>query len=311
MREAQQETIPSERTRVAKLPRVGLVLLIMITFFWGIAWPIMRYVLEEIPPLTFRTYCVSFGGVVLLAVARLNGSTLKIPRDEWKPLLLASFFNVTGWHICSAYGIILLGAGRSAIVAYTMPVWAAVLSALILKERITPGIIISLALGMVGLAILIGPGFENFGSAPLGALLMLAAAIFWGAGTVAVKYTDWTMSTALLTAWQLILGGIPVVIGALMLEPGLSLNHVSPGAFFALAYILIIPVTFCQWAWFKIIDIFSATIAAIGTLATPVIGVLSSALILGERISLQEVAALLLILCALLLVMIRPQRIPH
>jgi drug/metabolite transporter (DMT)-like permease len=297
-------SIPEKRS-TPKARLRGLILLIMITVFWGVAWPIMRYVLEEIPPLTFRTYCVAFGGFALLALARLKGEKLRIPRYEWKPLLVASFFNVTGWHVCSAYGIILLGAGRSAIVAYTMPVWAVLLSALILKERITLGIIVSLTLGMIGLGILIGPGFETFGAAPLGALLMLAAAIFWGAGTVAVKYTDWTMSTALITGWQMVIGGIPVVIGALIFEPGLSLNHVSLGTILAFLYILIIPVTFCQWAWFKIIDIFPATIAAIGTLATPVIGVLSGALILGEQISIQEVAALLLILCALMLVLIK------
>ena len=121
-----------------------------------------------------------------------------------------------------------------------------------------------------------------------------------------MKYFHWKMSTALLSGWQMILGGIPVVIGALVLEPVNVIFHLSPQSAWAVVYVILLPIIFCQWAWFKVISMFPATVAAIGTLIIPVIGVFSSALVLGEPIGFQEIAALFLVLTAMAMVMIRP-----
>ncbi|MFH0811793.1 MAG: DMT family transporter [Pseudomonadota bacterium] len=304
----QEPSLPVIKKRTdEKLSGLGLLLLVAISFFWGIAWPIMKIALQEIPPLTFRTIGVVFGGFGIILLARLNGLILRIPRRELRPLLVVSLLNVTGWHICSIYGIILMGAGRAAIVAYTMPVWAVIFSCFMLKERMTPGIIIGLILGMGGLALLVGPEVKSLGSAPLGALLMLAAAIFWAAGTVGIKYFRWSMSVALLTGWQLILGGIPIVVGAIILEPVTSILHLSMRGSLATIYIVLVPIIFCQWAWFKIIHLFPASLAAIGTLATPVIGVVSSALMLKEPCGFREITALIMIVAALAIVMTKPK----
>jgi drug/metabolite transporter (DMT)-like permease len=156
--------------------------------------------------------------------------------------------------------------------------------------------------------ILIGPDIKAVGSAPLGAIFMLGAAINWAAGTVFLKYFRWTMPITVLTGWQLIFGGIPVIIGAFILEPTTALLHVSWQAALATGYAILIGNIFCYWAWIKVLSLFSASVASIGTLAIPVIGVLSSALFLGESVGFREVAALILVIMALSAVMIRPKR---
>jgi drug/metabolite transporter (DMT)-like permease len=186
-----------------------------------------------------------------------------------------------------------------------MPVWASLLGTILLRERLICSRLIGLGLGMAALAILIGPDIKVFGSAPLGAVLMLGAAISWAAGTVFIKYFAWTMPTLTLSGWQLILGGIPVVLGAFILEPISALSRVSWRGGWATAYVVVLATIFCNWAWIKVVQLFPASVAAIGTLFIPIVGVFSSALILGESIGFQEIAALILMIMALGIVVIR------
>ena len=118
-------------------PLKGIVLLALLSLFWGLAWPAMKTVLGEVRPWTFRAICLAAGGTALLALARAGGADLRVPAGDLTPLIITSLINITGWHILSAYGLTLLHAGRAVIIAYTMPLWAILLSRLLLKENIT------------------------------------------------------------------------------------------------------------------------------------------------------------------------------
>jgi len=90
--------------------------------------------------------------------------------------------------------------------------------------------------------------------------------------------------------------------GALLLEPTGASFHISLRAATALAYIIAFPMLYCQWAYFTLVRIAPASIAAISTLAIPVVGVFSSALILDETIGMTEIIALVLVISALTLI---------
>ncbi len=288
------------------LPRAGYVLLAALTLFWGANWPVLKFVLEELPVWWFRSACVVVGGIGLLLIARLSGQSLAVPRAERGPLVLCALFNVVGWHLCSAYGLSLMPAGRAAIVAFTMPLWASLLGSLVLGEALTRSKLIGLALGMAGLAVLIGPDLADLEAAPLGALFMILAAISWASGTVAIKRFTWSVPTTSLVGWQLMVGAVPITVGAVLLEPMPELGGLGRDVWIALAYVFLFPMLFCQWAFFKTVRLFPASIAAIGTLAIPVVGVYASALMLGEVVGLREVSALALICSALAGVLLVP-----
>jgi drug/metabolite transporter (DMT)-like permease len=296
-----------EKAVTETLPQFGFVLLLFLSIFWGSNWPLMKIGLREIPVWTFRTLCLFLGGFGVLCMAKANGLVLTIPRSELRPLILVSLLNITGWHLCSAYGLITMDAGRAVIIGYTMPVWASILAIFVLGERLTFSRLVGLFLGIAGLSILIGPDIKALGTAPMGAIFMLGAAVTWAGGTVLLKYFRWTMPITVLTGWQLILGGIPVIIGAFILEPMTVLLHVSWQVALAMAYVIFIGNILCFWAWIKVVNLFPASVASIGTLAIPVIGVLSSALFLGEPVGIREVTALILVVMALSSVMIRPK----
>ena len=99
---------------------------------------------------------------------------------------------------------------------------------------------------------------------------------------------------------------VPVTLVALLSEPPPDLTTLSTPAVIALIYLFVFPMSFCQWAYFKAVGLLPASIAAIGTLMVPVIGVFSSHLILDEPVGINELLALLLVLSALVMVLLIP-----
>ncbi len=296
--------------RAEALPRLGLVLLAMLSLAWGLNWPIMKVALSEIPPWTFRTICTFGGAAGLFALCRLAGIRLAVPRGRRAVLVVAAILNVTGWVVLSALGLMVMAAGRASVIAFTMPVWVLLMGALFLGERLTLRRVAALALGLAGLAVLIGPGLAAVGEAPVGALYMCGAALSWAMGTIILKRVVWNAPVVALTAWQLAIGGVPVAVGALVWEAG-SLGPVGPGAALAVAYNVFVCFMFGPYAWFKIVSLFPAAIAGIGSMTIPVIGVFSSAIFLGEPLGLQELGALALVLAALASVLGgAPRRVP-
>ena len=284
----------------------SIFLLVALSFFWGTNWPFMKIALTEIPVWWFRTLCLFGGGLSLLAISYISGQRVRLQVWEIGPLLLCMTFGMLGWHLFSAYGVTIMPAGRASIIAFTMPVWAALLARVILGEPLTKLKIISLVLGLSGLAVLMGPDLIALEEAPLGAFLMLAASLSWGTGTVLFKKYNWSASTTALAGWQLTFAGIPIAIGAFLIQDPPEWNVISVKAYFSLAYVLILPMIFCQWAYLRSVRTFPASLAAISTLGVPVVGTYSSALILGEQLGFQELGALILVCMALATVLVVP-----
>lgn len=286
---------------------VSLFLLVSLSFMWGLAWPVIKIVLNEVPPLTFRMYCIVFSSMGFIALIKILGISLKIPRKEFKPAIIVSFLNITLWYLFSALGVANMPAGRAAIIAYTMPVWATIWSVFLLKERLTALRLIGLLLGVAGITFLIGPDLIVFKVAPMGAIFMLCAAICWAAGVVTTKYFTWTMPTPVFTCWNLIIGGVPLIAGALIFESHAIAAQISFKGILALAYVILVGNILSYWAWFKILSIFPAVIASIGILMTPIIGVFCSSILMGEPLGFREIVALVLVVSAIATVLILPE----
>ena len=287
-------------------PLGGLLLLGTLTFLWGGNWPAMKTALHEIDPWIFRTICLLVGGTGLLVLAGAGGQSLHVPPRERWPLAVVTFFNITAWHLCSAYGLTRIQAGRAAIIAYTMPLWTVVFGWLMVGDRITRARMAALVLGLLGMIALVAPAGRTLWDAPAGTLLMLCAAVGWSIGTVLTKAQVWTIPTAVLTGWQVLLGGVPIALGAALrlaaaggADADAALASVSSAALLGMAYATLVGAIFCHWAWFRLVAILPAAVAAIGTLGIPIVGLFSSALILGEPVGAGELLALILVVSGL------------
>jgi drug/metabolite transporter (DMT)-like permease len=283
-----------------------VLLLTSLSLFWGFNWPGMKIILSEMTVWWFRALCLVVGGCILMLVSALSGNRLKLQRQEIGPVLLCGSFAILGWMVFSAYGVSLMPAGRASIIAFTMPLWATLIAAYVLGERITMTKVTGLLLGLLGLGVLIGSDLLILQRAPVGAFFILLAAVSWAIGTVLLKKITWQLPTLSNVAWQLLLSSIPVTLVAAWSEPLPDLSTLSSSAVIALVYLFLFPMSFCQWAYFKTVGLLPASIAAIGTLMVPVIGVYSSYLILDEQVGITDLLALLLVLSALVLVLLIP-----
>jgi drug/metabolite transporter (DMT)-like permease len=208
-----------------------------------------------------------------------------------------------------AFGLTMIPSGRAAILAYTMPALAIPLSVWLLGERLTTAKLLGLAGGMAGLALLLGEGIVSLGKAPLGSLLVLGAAASWALGVILQKRYPMSMPAGPYTAWIMLLGGLPIFIGALLFDDFGALKDVRPEAALGIAYNVLIAFAWAHWAWIKIATSVSVTVFSLSMLIIPVVGVLSGMLFLGERPTGAEYAALLLVLGSLLTVVIPARQV--
>jgi drug/metabolite transporter (DMT)-like permease len=154
--------------------------------------------------------------------------------------------------------------------------------------------------------LLMAKDFGRLDASPTGALLMVGAAICWAIGTVLVKKFAWDgVAVTALTGWQQLVGGLPIVIGWWLLEPVPDLAALSLPAALGLAYAIFVATIFCHAAFFKLLSLLPAHVAAISVLPVPVVGVVSSAIILGEPVGPAEIMALALVVGGLFL-LVRP-----
>lgn len=289
-----------------KVKTKGYVLLCALTLFWGVNFPAMKLVLNEMSPWTFRAICLSTAGLGLLWISKLSGQAISFPARDLKPLLGAALFNITGWHLAAAYGISLMHSSRAVIIGYTMPVWASLLAVWLLHEKLDISRVGGLVLGVAGLIFLLGPEISQVGESPLGVVFMLVAAWCWAMGSVLIKKGPWTIPLSAVTGWMFLIGGIPIFIGAIVQNRWDQVMTLSPMGAGSLIFVILLPTLFCHWAYYKVVSMFPVSLAAIGTLPIPAVGITTSAWILNESIEWNELAAMVLILSALSLVMIHP-----
>jgi drug/metabolite transporter (DMT)-like permease len=288
------------------LPRSMWLLVIILTLGWGTNWPMMKLALAELPVWTFRGLCAASGAIGLFTIARLGRQRIRIPDGMWVRVAVSAFFNVTLWNVLIGYGLTLMPSGRAAILAYTMPLWTVLLSVPLLHERLTRRRALGLGLGMTGMALLLGGEIMVFATSPAGALLVLGGALGWALGTVLIRRYPTDLPATSFTAWQLLLGGLPIMIGALVFDWG-EWRPIGIGASIGLGYNMLFVFIFCYWAWYKIATSAPAAVAALSTLMIPVIGVFSGMLILGETPQWQEYAALVLVIASLATVLVPPR----
>ncbi len=287
--------IPLSNAR-ARLAPAGLIFLAITSIGWGFNWPVSKYLLTTLPPLTVRGCTGVVGAVLLAGIALMQGQSLKVRRELWPRLMLLAILNVTGWMVLIGLALLWLPASETALIAYTMPVWAAILAWPVLGERPTVLRTIALVMALAGLATIMGGGGFTASAAKLpGILMALIGSIGFALGTVLAKKSPLQMPPIPAAAWQVGLGCLPVAVVGLLIETT-HLDALTPFAWLLLFYSVAIAFCVCYFSWFAALARLPASVAAIGTMAVPVIGVVVSALALHEPFGLSQIAALALTL---------------
>src|SRR5438876_993984 len=203
----------------AHITPAGLMFLAITSVGWGFNWPVTKYLLSELPPLTMRGSTGVVGAALLAGLAILGGQSLRVPREMWLRLVLAALLNVACWMTLMGLALLWLPASEAALIAYTMPVWASILAWPILGERPNLLRVISLVMAFAGLAaILGGNGFAASSAKMPGIVMALGGAVGFAVGTVLAKKLPLALPPLSAAAWQIGIGCLPVAIAGLSVE---------------------------------------------------------------------------------------------
>jgi drug/metabolite transporter (DMT)-like permease len=296
----------STRPSSGSLTGIQIAMLVALTVFWGVNWPILKLGVIDYPALTFRTSSM-LGGLVILAIAVLvQKQSFLIEKKYWPELLWITFTNMIVWYTCSIYAVKLLATGRAAILGYTLPIWTALFGLIIFKERLSLRLSIAIACATVAVGLLLKDELGSMAGRPLGLLLMLSSAAFWGYGTHLMRRRKLTTPLTVLMFWSLVITTIWCLLFVLLFERNQIVRWPNNTEWFAIIYNAIIVFGFCQLAWFKLATVLPPTASTLSVMFIPVLGVFSSQWVLGEQPKIADYIALALIICAILVVHIRP-----
>src|SRR5436309_3712845 len=285
----------------AHITPAGLMFLAITSLGWGFNWPATKYLLGELPPLTLRGTTGVVGAGLLAVLALIWRQSLRVPRELWPRLALAAFLNVACWMVLMGLALLWLPASEAALIAYTMPVWASMLAWPILGERPNLLRVISLVMAFAGLsAIMGGNGLAASMEKLPGILMALGGAVGFAFGTVLAKKLPLNLPPLSAAAWQIAIGCLPITIIGLLIEKT-DIGAVSHLGWILLVYSTVIQFCVAYVSWFAALARLPASVAAIGTMAVPVIGVVASALALHEPLGSGQIAALVFTLAGVAL----------
>lgn len=274
--------------------------LLVLTLIWSYSWIFMKQVTSYIGAFDFTSLRCIFGTLVLFLVLLLRGRGLR--PTPFKFTLAIALLQTCGMIGLAQWALVSGGAGKVAILTYTMPFWVVILAALFLGERFRRMQYAAIGIAAVGLVLVMQPWQLDFTSMK-SALLAILSGVSWGASAIVAKrmYARHPRIDLLsLTAWQMLYAALVMSVVAWWV-PQPEVNW-QPIVFWALAYSAVLATALAWSLWLFVLKNLPASIASLSTLAVPVCGVLFSWWLLGENPGPIEGGGIVLIVLALALV---------
>jgi drug/metabolite transporter (DMT)-like permease len=291
--------------RKTHLDTLAIMLMVSCCFLWGLNQVAAKAAMPEVPPL-WQAAWRSLGGTVLVALwARWRGIPI-FSRDGTLAggLLAGALFGVE--FVCIFVGLQYTTASRMVVFLYTSPFVVALGMPFISRaERLSGTQVIGLLVAFAGVAWAFSEGFTHpSGNAQqwLGDALGLAAAVIWGATTLAVRGTRLAAASAEKTLlYQLVVSGVLLTVAALWAGRPMP-DSLSALAWSSVLFQVVVVTAISYLVWFWLIRRYPATRLASFTLLTPVFGLAAGATLLGEPVTLRLAVAVATVAAGIVLV---------
>jgi drug/metabolite transporter (DMT)-like permease len=292
-----QEQTSLEGAPRRKSYRWPIVALIALALDWGYSWVVMKIALDYVQPFTFAALRTFLGAVGLLAALALLRRPLR-PK-ALLPTAILGVLQTTGFVGLLTWALVGGGAGKTSVLTYTMPFWLLLMAWVVLGEKLKGFQWVAVALAMCGLILVLTPWRLT---GVFSSLLAVGGALFWAASAVVAKLLRKRHEVDLLslTAWQMLLGSIPLMVISAVTWSGAP--HWTGTFIAALAYVAVLGNAVAWLLWLYILHSFSAGTAGLATLLNPVVGITSAWIQLGERPGMVEGLGMIAIVGALALV---------
>ena len=278
-----------------------MLALVALTLIWSSNWIVMKLAMLYSGPFEFSALRYAGGTAALFLVLRLRGENLAPP--PLVPTLVIGLAQTTGFTALAQWALVQGGAGKTALLVYTMPFWTVLLAWAWLRERLRAAQIASLVLAAFGLLLIMQPWKAHVDLRSAG--LAVAGGVSWAIGTVAAKRLFVRQGTVLsplrLTAWQM-LTGTAFLIALAWFVPERPVSW-APGFIAALAFNIVLASGVAWTLWLVVVQRLPAGIAGLSSLAIPVTGVLLAWGLLGERPDAAEGVGIAVVAAALALLL--------
>ncbi|HEX9471520.1 MAG TPA: DMT family transporter [Bradyrhizobium sp.] len=275
----------------------ALLLFAVVVVMWGSNWAITKTLVHSVSPLWTAAIRSAIATVALFGVLLASGQLI-LPRRGDVPVILAvALLHMGAFSALVAFGLQFVPAGRSIVLGYTTPLWVAPGAWLFLREPATRSQLRGIGLGVAGLVVMFNPLAFDWGdsNALIGNGLILLAALCWAANILYVRAHAWVSTPFQMVFWQALLATAVLSALAWLIDgaPRADWNPPLAGAFL---YAGICGTALAHWAMVVVNRSLPAVTTSLGLLATPVIGVATSAIFLGEAIGNSLILAMAMIL---------------
>jgi drug/metabolite transporter (DMT)-like permease len=264
--------------------RGAYVALVFLTLIWGMNWIAMKYGLRYAHPAVYNIDRILVALALLFAAMLWEGRPFW-PRS-WIAVIVTGFFQTTINFTATTMALAGGGAGRTSVLVFTMPFWTMLIAWPVLHERVRGTQWLAVAFALAGLVIVVEPWHWQGELAPK--LWATLSGFGWAAGAVATRYFQRRHQIDMLNliTWQMAVGVLPLLLIPIVFSiPSAQWTLVYVGAVIY-AGLIATGIGFILWA--AVLGVLPAGTASLNMFAIPVIAIVSSMLIFGERISATE-----------------------
>ena len=271
-----------------KLSISGLMHLLIVYFVWGSTYLGIRVAVQEgsgFPPMIMSSTRVFAGSLILIALARfIQNQTIRLTKEEWIVLSISGLALWWGGNGLVAIAETTVPSGYAALIISCTPIWVAIIESILDKKRPTTFLVISLLVGVAGIAVLNWPAIRTGNLSDLrGAFLLIIAGLSWAAGSIYQKRKNIQTTPEINSAVQQFTGGIALLITSFILsEP--VMNPV-PSAWWAWWYLIIFGSVIAFTSFVKALKLLPPNIVFTYAFVNPVVAVILGFFILNEPIT--------------------------
>jgi drug/metabolite transporter (DMT)-like permease len=277
--------------------RNAVGLLALVVFAWGTNWPVTRTIVHEVPPLWSTAIRCMIAAAGLAPLLWAQGDFIIPKRGDIPVVLCTSILHMVAFSALVAAGLQFVPAGRAIVLGYTTPLWVAIGASIFLSEAITARRAIGIGFGLASLAVIFNPATLNWDdrNALSGSGLILIAAFCWAGNIVYVRAHKWISTPFQLVFWQVLLAAALLSVIAWLTEGAPHIVWTTRLAALML-YSGIVSTAFANWAMTMVNRSLPAVTTSLCLLATPLLGIVSATVFLGEPLEPSLFLAMTLII---------------
>lgn len=274
----------------------AFVALFLLTLIWGYNWVVMKLAVQYASPFQFAALRTFLGAVMLFLVLFFTKRPLAL--KEFPTMLALGLLQTCGFTGLLIWALVSGGAGKTAVLSYTMPFWVMLFAWPMLGEKVQGWQWLAVVFALFGIVLIFDP--LHIKGDGVSMLMALCSGISWAVSAIVSKKLHKRrpdLDLLNITAWPTLLGSIPIIIVALILPA--SPIVWSNTFIWTIIYSIFLSGSLAWVLWMYALQRLPAGVASMASMLAPVIGVATAWLQLGERPSHIELIGMFFIAIAL------------